>query len=305
MGLSAKHDRSMFIAGCLALLGGACGRSDVAVIAHPDRPAAVASVASQPATALVDSIIIPTGPAGVEARRGFAILAATHDSMPEYAGAALRCFSCHLDNGTRPNAIPLVGAYVRYPNYATRDDRVISIQDRVNNCFERSLAGRRVPVDDARMTAIVMYLAVMSRGVSVGSHVAGEGMPTLPMLPGDTARGAAIFTARCARCHGMDGQGIPPATALWGPRSYSIGASLARIERAATFIRHNMPFDSAGVLSDQQSFDVASYVVSRPRPDSRGKQSDWPEGGAPADVPYETRGHTAFNSPRVLSPAMK
>ncbi|MDQ6738362.1 MAG: c-type cytochrome [Gemmatimonadota bacterium] len=297
-----ERTRSSIVAALLILAMTACGRPDAVVATPPDHSATVAPV---PATSLVDSIVIPDGPAGVQANRGFAILAATRDSMPEYVGAGLRCFSCHLENGTRPNAIPLVGAYVRYPNYASRDDRVISIQDRVNNCFQRSLAGRRVPVDDPRMTAIVMYLAVMSRGVRVGSHVAGEGMPMLAMRSGDTARGSAIFTARCARCHGMDGQGIPPATALWGPRSYAIGASLARLERAATFIRHNMPFDSAGVLDDQQAFDVASYVLTHARPDSPDKQSDWSRGGAPADVPYATQGHVAFNPPRLLPAPMK
>ena len=302
MAWSNEYTHCGIVTAILLFVTAACGRPDVAVSTHP---AGSAPVVSSPATSLVDSIVIPDGPAGVQARRGLAILAATPDSMPQYVGAGLRCFSCHLENGTRPNAIPLVGAYVRYPNYASRDDRVISIQDRVNNCFQRSLAGKRVPVDDPRMTAIVTYLAVMSRGVKVGSHVLGEGMPVLAMLRGDTANGSAIFTSRCARCHGMDGQGIPPATALWGPHSYSIGASLARVERAATFIRHNMPFDSAGVLSNQQSFDVASYILSHPRPDSPDKNSDWSQGGAPADVPYATQGHIAFNPPRLLAAPLR
>ncbi len=130
--------------------------------------------------------------------------------------------------------------------------------------------------------------------------MAGEGLPTLDPMRGDTSRGAGIFTARCSRCHGGDGQGIPPATALWGPRSYSIAASLARLERAASFIRNNMPFDSAGVLSNQESFDVAAFVLSHPRSDSPGKEKDWSGGGAPTDVPYDTRGHSAFNPPRLL-----
>lgn len=261
--------------------------------------------AAGPTSALAEPIVFPAGPEGDAARRGLAILSATRDSMPEYVGANLRCFSCHLDQGTRPNAVPLVGAYVRYPAYASRDDRIISIQDRVNNCFRRSMSGRVVPVDDERMNAVVMYLAVMSRGVSVGSHVTGEGMPSMALIAVDTSRGSDVFRSRCARCHGMDGQGIPPATPLWGARSYSIGASLARRARLATFIRHNMPYDSAGVLSDQQSFDVAAYILSHPRPDSPEKQGDWASGGAPADVPYNTRGHSAFDPPRVLPAAMR
>lgn len=252
-----------------------------------------------------DSVAFPAGPEGVAARRGFAILAATRDSMPGYVGASLRCFSCHLDNGRRQNSVPLTGVYSRYPSYAGRDSRVISIQDRVNNCFRRSLAGRNIPIDGEQMNAIVMYLAVVSHGIAVGAHVPGEGMPTLPDLRGDTSHGAAMYAGRCARCHGDNGQGIAPATPLWGPRSYSVGASLARVSRAATFIRHNMPFDSAGVLSDQQAYDVAAYILSHPRPDSPGKEGDWSAGGAPSDVPYNTTGHAAFNPARLLPAAFR
>lgn len=276
------------------------------MVGKPPAPHAT-SIASTPLPAVSadDSTVFPPGHEGLAARRGFAILAATHDSMPGYVGASLRCFSCHLDNGRRTNGIPLTGVYARYPNYTTRDGRMISIQDRINNCFRRSLAGRDIPLDGEQMNAIVTYLALVSRGIEVGAHVPGEGLPQMPNLSGDAPRGALLYVARCARCHGDKGQGIPPATPLWGSRSFSVGASLARVERAASFIRHNMPFDSAGVLSDQQSYDVAAYVVSHARPNSRGTKHDWPAGGAPRDVPYNTHGHAAFNPPPLLPYALK
>ena len=238
-------------------------------------------------------------------QRGFAILAATRDSMPDYVGNNLRCFSCHLDDGRRQNAIPLASTYTHYPRPNPRDGGTMSIYDRVNNCFTRSLAGRAVPRHSQEMADIVAYLALIARGLPQHSTLRGDGLVALPRLTGDTTRGGAIFLARCARCHGTNGQGIPPATPLWGKRSYSIGASLARVSRAAAFIRYNMPFDSAGVLDDQQAYDVAAYVVSHPRPDTRGKQNDWPNGDAPWDVPYTTHGHVAYNPPLVLTPAFR
>ena len=271
--------------------------SDTTHVAVVDSNAARANMAP-------DTIAFPDGPEGLAAKRGFAILAATRDSLPTYVGNNLRCFSCHLDNGRRPNAIPLTGVYARYPSYSARDGRELTIQDRVNNCFRRSLAGRNVPADTKEMHDIVTYLALISRGFAVGGHVPGQGLPKMPPLTGDTVRGAAIFAASCARCHGANGAGIPPATPVWGPRSYSIGASLARVERAASFIRHNMPFDSAGVLNDQKAYDVASYIVSQSRPNSRGVGNDWPNGGAPYDVPYNTKGHAAFNPPKHLAPSV-
>ena len=47
-------------------------------------------------------------------------------------------------------------------------------------------------------------------------------------LVGDTARGRAKFEQTCVVCHQKDGSGNGPIPPLWGPKSYSIGASMAR-----------------------------------------------------------------------------
>jgi thiosulfate dehydrogenase len=123
----------------------------------------------------------------------------------------------------------------------------------------------------------------------------------MPDLVGDTARGAEVYRTTCAACHGPDGQGNPGFPALWGARSYSVGASMARQERAAAFIWHNMPFGKPRSLTQQQAFDVAAYINAKPRPDLPGKENDWPHGGAPKDVPYDTRsGHRAYLPPPLL-----
>ncbi|HXD49671.1 MAG TPA: c-type cytochrome [Gemmatimonadaceae bacterium] len=244
----------------------------------------------------------PDDPFEVAAYRGLAILTHTRDSLPEYDGGSLNCTSCHLEEGRRQNAAPLVGAMARYPRYMDRSGAVVPIEDRVNYCFTRSLAGSKLPNDSREMQDIVAYLALISRGVPTGEHVRGEGLAKMPDgLAGDSARGSAIYLDNCARCHGTSGAGMGPIPALWGATSFSIGASMARPERAASFIRHNMPFDRPGTLTDQQAFDVATYVASMTRPDSPGKEKDWPNGGAPADVPYATKGHVAAHSPPLIA----
>jgi thiosulfate dehydrogenase len=151
------------------------------------------------------------------------------------------------------------------------------------------------------MNDMVAYLAFLSRGVPGGSEPIPIRMPPMPALRGDSGAGAGLYVQHCARCHAPDGAGTPIAPALWGERSFSIGASMARPERAAAFIRSNMPFDTPGVLSDQQAFDVAAYVTSHPRPDLPWKADDWPRGDAPADVPYATRGgHVPTHAPPLL-----
>jgi thiosulfate dehydrogenase len=176
----------------------------------------------------------------------------------------------------------------------------VSIEDRVNYCFTRSLAGTKLPSDSREMADIVAYLTVISKGVPVGEHVKGEGMAKMPALDGDSAAGHSVFVTNCVRCHGPQGAGLGTIPALWGKNSFSIGASMARVERAASFIRHNMPFDRPGILTDQQAYDVAAYITSMARPDMPGKENDWPQGGAPNDVPYDTKGRKGVHPPRLL-----
>jgi thiosulfate dehydrogenase len=247
---------------------------------------------------------IPAGPLGESIRRGQALLTRTTDSLPAHAPGTIQCASCHLDAGRRRDAAGLSGVSARFPKFMDRTGAVISIEDRVNYCFTRSLAGRKLPTDSREMRDIVAYFAFISTGVPVGAHVRGEGMPAMPRLSGDSARGAAIYATTCVACHGGEGQGTGTVIpALWGPKSYSIGASMAREERAASFIRHFMPLGAPGTLSDQQAFDVARFVNSHARPDSPGKEGDWPAGGAPYDVPYATAAHVAHRPPaRKLFP---
>jgi thiosulfate dehydrogenase len=248
---------------------------------------------------VVDST--PDDPLEASIYRGLALITHTRDSLPAYAGGSLVCTSCHLDEGRRPNAAPLMGVMARFPKFIDRAGAVVPIEDRINYCFTRSLSGSRLPSDSREMQVIVAYLAYISKGVPTGEHVRGEGFATMPKLFGDAGRGHKLFTDNCARCHGNDGAGIGPAPALWGAKSFSIGASMARVERAASFIRHNMPFDKPGSLTDQQSYDIAAYVTSMPRPDQPGKETDWPSGeGVPSDVPYDTKGHKALHPPKLL-----
>jgi len=246
---------------------------------------------------------IPNDPMGAAIRRGRAIFVRTTDSLPRHAPGNIQCASCHVDAGRRRDAAALIGVHARYPKYLDRSAAVIPIEDRINYCFTRSLAGTRLPNESREMQDMVAYLAFLSQGVPIGARVKGEGIPKMPELTGDSARGAQLFATTCAICHGADGQGNSPAfPALWGAASYSIGASMAREERAAAFIRHFMPQNNPGSLTDQQAYDLAAYINSQPRPDSPGKENDWPAGGAARDVPYDTQGHKAYRPPARLIP---
>jgi thiosulfate dehydrogenase len=231
---------------------------------------------------------IPNDDVGASIRRGLALMLATRDSLPRNVGSALRCVSCHPDAGRRPDGSPWLGVYARFPQYRARSGQVDIIEDRINDCFLRSMNGRPLPRDGRDMRDIVSYMAFLSKGVPVGATIVGQGLPKVAPLATDTARGAEVLRMVCARCHGADGRGTAAAPPLWGPRSFTIGAGMARLRTAAAFIRYNMPYDRPGSLTDQQAYDVAAYIVSRPRPDFKGKEHDWPRGDPPPDAAYPT-----------------
>jgi thiosulfate dehydrogenase len=107
-------------------------------------------------------------------------------------------------------------------------------------------------------------------------------------LTGVVASGRDAYASTCARCHGSSGEGTSLAPPTWGEGSFSIGAGLARQFTLATFLRHNMPFDHAVTLSNQEAADIAAFVLTQPRQDHPGKERDWPNADAPPDVAYAT-----------------
>lgn len=234
---------------------------------------------------------IPAGPLGASIRRGLALVTATRESLPGHVGSNLRCVSCHLDEGRRSPA-SWVGVVGRYPQYRSRSGTVETIEYRINGCFERSLNGKALAPDGADMRDIVSYMTFLSRGVPVGYQAPPPDTRWNGLTP-DSAAGGRFFLANCARCHGADGDGTPTAPALWGPRSFNIGAGMARARTAAAFIVQNMPFDKKITLTTQQALDVAAYVDGHGRPDFPGKELDWPNGDAPPDVAYPTKARSA------------
>jgi thiosulfate dehydrogenase len=242
---------------------------------------------------------IPGNPLGAAIRRGRAILLATRDSLPAHVGNKLRCASCHMDAGLRAHSSPWVGVYGQFPQYRSRSGAVISLEDRINGCFERSMNGKALPPDSRAMRDILAYYAFLSRYVPIGAEVEGQGFRAVPPHQPDTAAGRALYEVECARCHGADGAGTPVAPPLWGDSSYNIGAGMARIRTAASFLRYNMPLDRPGELTDQQAYDLAAYINSQPRPDFPGKENDWPLGDPPPDVAYPTRAAAGRAAPRT------
>jgi len=266
-----------------AVLAGA-GALLLAAAARPDRQ----PFPAPPGYVVPSDSLIPAGPLGDAIRRGRAIMIATRDSLPGHAGNRLDCTNCHRGAGTLLSSGPWIGSYASFPQYNARAGRVIRIEDRVNECLRRSLNGTPLAPDGREMNDVVAYFAFLSTGIPHGPRAPWLGYRRLVLRAGDARAGGRLYSRACARCHGANGEGSAAAPPVWGPQSYAIGAGMARLGTAAAFIRWNMPFDRPGALTDRQAFDVAAFILSHPRPDTPGKEKDWPNGDAPEDAAYST-----------------
>src|SRR5262245_8815395 len=88
-----------------------------------------------------DESTIPEGPVGAAVRFGKKVLTDTQTYARVYVGNGLNCSSCHLDAGRRAYASPWVGLWGVFPEYRSRNGQINALQDRINDCFERSMNG--------------------------------------------------------------------------------------------------------------------------------------------------------------------
>lgn len=216
---------------------------------------------------------IPAGKFGDMVRQGRDIFVHTDKLRGKYVGNGLRCVNCHLDDGRHANAAPLWAAYTVYPAYRKKTGEVSTFEQRLQGCFKYSMNGKAPPLGSPELTALTVYSFWLATGAPVGESLPGRGYPKLakPAESPGFARGAEVYATYCALCHGGNGEGtkaegayvFPP---LWGKDSYNWGAGMHRIDTAAGFIKANMPLSKPDSLSDQQAWDVATFVNSHERP---------------------------------------
>ena len=243
-----------------------------------------AFVWERPSTAAV-----PPGAQGDLIRTGEEIFARTYAFFgpfaegPDagYAGNNLACGNCHIDLGRRKFAFLLVGAANTYPRAMRPGGPLVTLDERLNQCMTRSLAGRAVPTDLPAFGALRAYVAFLSAAIPKDVQVEGSGRVPIgdPAQPPDISRGATLFAAQCSECHRADGPGAwrggarsafgyayPP---LWGKDSFAADAGLADLKTFAGFVHANMPDGVDWLhpkLTGQQAYDVGWFVLSHPRP---------------------------------------
>jgi thiosulfate dehydrogenase len=208
---------------------------------------------------------IPQGPLGDSIRLGRLIFTQTPKYAGKYVGDQLSCSDCHLTAGTAPFAAPVVGLPGLFPMFNKRANRVITLADRIQECFLRSESGRPLAYDAPEMTALLAYMQWLSQGQPTGQEFPGRGLVHLPELTPNVQHGEQVYMQQCSGCHGKNGAGMPLAVPpVWGPGAYNDGAGMNGVPNMAAFVQHNMPADKPGSLSAQDSYDVAAFIHSKP-----------------------------------------
>lgn len=218
-----------------------------------------------------------------------------------FAGNNLSCSNCHLKAGRQKGSGSFVGVTNRYPQFRRRENKMGTIEDRINGCMERSMNGKPLPVNSAEMRAMVAYMHWLSEGVpeEVQEQYKGYVKIKLPLERADSLQGRLLYEVKCKLCHGGKGKGtfIPGNTftgylypPLGGDDSFNDGAGMNRIITAAEFIKGNMPFGAtydAPLVTDEEAYHIAAYINSFPRPEKSNKETDFPDITLkPVSTPY-------------------
>ena len=211
----------------------------------------------------------------------------------------MNCQNCHLNAGRKTWGNNYGAVAANYPKFRERSGSIETVYKRVNDCMERSLNGSALDSNSREMKAMIAYIKWVGYTVPKDSTPKGAGIKAPEYLDraASPEKGLIVYTAKCQSCHGANGEGLMAADAksytyppLWGEHSYNIGAGLFRLSRFAGYVRDNMPFNQAThrnpALTDEESWDVAAFVNSRPRP-SKDLSKDWPNiSKKPIDHPF-------------------
>lgn len=210
---------------------------------------------------------IPQTAKGDSIRRGALLFNDTPQYAAQYTSARISCADCHAAGGIQPYASPMVGLPALFPMYNERAGHVISLKDRIQECFVRSENGQPLDYNGGTMQALVDYIDWLSQPEPGRRAYVGRGLISLPDLQPDAQHGAAVYQRHCAGCHGQNGEGIAPQfPPLWGANSFNDGAGMHGVRKMAAFVAHNMPQNRMGILSPQDAFDVSAYIHQQPRP---------------------------------------
>lgn len=202
--------------------------------------------------------------------KGYHIILYTNQILPKYVDDRLTCNNCHFSGGNtlggKRGGISLLGVVNIYPRYSERLHKTLTISERINNCFQRSMNGKPLPENSKEMQAMIAYLKWIASEVPKKKKYPWLGLhPLNNRHQPDPKKGAEIYQKSCALCHQKNGEGTVHNPPLWGPHAFNDGAGMSLLPKLASFIFNNMPYNDP-YLKEEEALDVAGYLVLQRRP---------------------------------------
>ena len=218
----------------------------------------------------------------------------THPLTKDLVGNKLNCASCHLRGadgkpGTADGIGSFIGTATSFPTYSKREKTVQTLQDRINNCFMRSMNGKRPIIDTEASMAMYTYITWLSTGMPMKMNEKAPLSPhNMKIWPKNFKKfakvqkkathdnylnGKKLFATKCAMCHGQNGEGMAAFPPLWGKNAkgewlaYNTGAGMSKLNKGAAWVQSNMPLGQGNSLNDKESADIMLYVNAQERAD--------------------------------------
>ncbi|MEZ4990867.1 MAG: c-type cytochrome [Saprospiraceae bacterium] len=252
---------------------------------------------------------LPPGEEGARIKYGYILITKTpeyigplaKDAGMRFAGNNLACNNCHLNGGRKIGSGSFVGVYNRFPQFRGRENKIGTLEERINGCMERSMNGVKMSESSDEMQAIIAYMKWLSEDIpeDMAKKYKGYLPIEIPEYRADPAIGKTLYETHCMVCHQKDGTGVripgqaftgylyPP---VGGRDSYNNGAGMNRVLTAAQFIKWNMPFGATHdnpVLTDEEAYHIAAYINTFDRPEKQNLADDFPDKKLkPVSTPY-------------------
>lgn len=207
-----------------------------------------------------------------------------------FAGNNLNCTNCHLNSGRKIGSGSFVGITSRFPQFRGRENKIGTLAERINGCFERSMNGKALDENSKEMQSMIAYMSWLSKDVPEEIEKKHKGYVNIniPTVKADVSKGKALYDIKCIHCHQENGVGMKNAgdeftgylyPPLGGEDTYNDGAGMNRVITAAQFIKGNMPFGAtydAPQVTDEEAYNLAAYINTFTRPEKRNKEDDFP-----------------------------
>ena len=215
-----------------------------------------------------------------------------------YSGSRLACGSCHLGIGTEAGTLTLLQTTQHYPRFSGRVGAQTEIEDRINECMQRSMNGKPLPADSPEMMAMAAYIR------SLGARYAAMGATQKKVGRASGVRNPRPCGERRRRGAGVQGSLRHLSRRRWigaagdgrSRRGLCVSAALGarQLQRRRRHapradrrpIKARMPLGEA-TLTDDQAFDVAAFINAQPRPAMPNLERDYPDRATkPVDNAY-------------------